>query len=146
MDEITDADVRTLIDALRKVLKPQSIRNTLAILSRIYGEQPRAMGLTNPVSLRMARILGLPRPDTAPKCLACHAVDVPESQRAKTFANEGVSCESCHGPGAAHVKAAGAAGTILNPGKLPAGQINEFCGACHRKAPESGEETDWTNA
>lgn len=54
--------------------------------------------LTNAVSLRMARILGLPRPDTAPKCLACHALDVPEAQRAKTFANDGVSCEACHGP------------------------------------------------
>src|SRR5437879_5856178 len=53
--------------------------------------------LANAVSLRMARLLGLPRPDTAPKCLACHSLDVPEPQRARTFANEGVSCEACHG-------------------------------------------------
>jgi hypothetical protein len=54
--------------------------------------------LSNPVSVRMARILGLPRADAAPKCLACHALDVPEAQRARSFADEGVSCEACHGP------------------------------------------------
>jgi hypothetical protein len=57
--------------------------------------------LSNPVSVRMARLLGLPRADTAPKCLACHALDVPEAQRARTFATEGVSCEACHGPASA---------------------------------------------
>src|SRR6266853_1564424 len=41
--------------------------------------------LTNPVGTRMAKILGLQKPDTAPKCLACHALDVPAEQRAKTF-------------------------------------------------------------
>lgn len=55
--------------------------------------------LTNAVSVRMAKLLGIGRPDTAPKCLACHALDVPAEQRARTFASqEGVSCESCHGP------------------------------------------------
>ncbi len=54
--------------------------------------------LSNPVSLRMARILGIGRPDSAAKCLACHALNVPESDRAKSFAAEGVSCEACHGP------------------------------------------------
>src|SRR5215475_10847909 len=44
--------------------------------------------LSNAVSLRMARILGLPRPDTAPKCLRCHALNVPEADRAKSFAAE----------------------------------------------------------
>jgi hypothetical protein len=54
--------------------------------------------LTNAVSVRIARVLGLPRPDTAPRCLACHALQVPETERGKTFASEGVSCEACHGP------------------------------------------------
>ena len=58
--------------------------------------------LSNPVAVRMARILGLPRADTAPKCLACHALDVPASERGRTFdLSDGVSCESCHGPAAA---------------------------------------------
>lgn len=55
--------------------------------------------LSNPVATRMAKILGLQSADTAPKCLACHALDVPADQRARTFdASDGVSCESCHGP------------------------------------------------
>jgi len=60
--------------------------------------------LTNPVATRMAKILGPDKlgsvkADTAPKCLACHALSVPEADRARTFdSTDGVSCESCHGP------------------------------------------------
>lgn len=54
--------------------------------------------LSNAVSARMAKILGLGAPQQAQKCLACHALDVPASARARTFATEGVSCEACHGP------------------------------------------------
>jgi len=55
--------------------------------------------LAGPVGVRMARILGLGEPQKAPRCLACHALDVPAAERARTFdLSEGVSCESCHGP------------------------------------------------
>ena len=54
--------------------------------------------LNNPVSLRMAKILGIGRPDAEQKCLACHALDAPAQQRAKSYTAEGVSCEACHGP------------------------------------------------
>jgi hypothetical protein len=55
--------------------------------------------LSLPVAVRMAKILGLPNAFSAPKCLACHALDVPEAERARTFdASDGVSCENCHGP------------------------------------------------
>src|ERR1700735_2980258 len=40
--------------------------------------------LSNPVATRMAKILGLPSADTAPKCLACHSLDVPAAERART--------------------------------------------------------------
>jgi len=54
------------------------------------------------VGERMATILGIGKAESAPKCLACHALDVPATQRARTFdLSEGVSCESCHGPAAA---------------------------------------------
>src|SRR6266849_5175089 len=33
--------------------------------------------LSLPIAVRMAKILGLPRAFDAPKCLACHALDVP---------------------------------------------------------------------
>jgi len=55
--------------------------------------------LTGSVGERMASILGLGKAETTPKCLACHALDVPPAERARTFElSEGVSCESCHGP------------------------------------------------
>ena len=58
--------------------------------------------LTGATGERMAAILGLKKAETAPKCLACHALDVPVAERARTFdLSEGVSCENCHGPAAA---------------------------------------------
>ena len=58
--------------------------------------------LKGEVGERMAAILGVGKAETAPKCLACHALDVPAAQRARTFdLSEGVSCENCHGPAAA---------------------------------------------
>src|SRR5512132_3065494 len=57
--------------------------------------------LSNPVSVRMGRMLGIGTPNSAPKCLACHGLDVPEARQARTFVNEGVSCEACHGPASA---------------------------------------------
>src|SRR5688572_3160370 len=57
--------------------------------------------LSLPVSVRMAKLLGLPAAHNAPKCLACHTLDAPEAQQGRTFASEGVSCESCHGPASA---------------------------------------------
>jgi Cytochrome c554 and c-prime len=58
--------------------------------------------LTGVTGERVAAILGLKKAETAPKCLACHALDVPATERARTFdLSEGVSCENCHGPAAA---------------------------------------------
>ncbi len=54
--------------------------------------------LSNAVSTRMAQTLGLGQASSAPKCLACHSIDAPEGRQARTFAQEGVSCEACHGP------------------------------------------------
>jgi hypothetical protein len=55
--------------------------------------------LSNPVSMRIAKILGLPDAAHAPKCLLCHALYVAPEQKAREFdIAEGVSCESCHGP------------------------------------------------
>jgi Cytochrome c554 and c-prime len=60
------------------------------------------VNLTNPVGTRIAKIMGLGQPDNAPRCLACHALDVPVDQRARTFdLTDGVGCENCHGPASA---------------------------------------------
>ena len=58
--------------------------------------------LTGAVGERIGRNLGIGKSEESPKCLACHALDVPAEQRAKTFdLSDGVSCESCHGPASA---------------------------------------------
>lgn len=55
--------------------------------------------LTNSVSQRMGRILGIGAPEQAQKCLACHALSVPADKKGRDFdITEGVSCENCHGP------------------------------------------------
>ena len=54
--------------------------------------------LSNDVGKRMGRILNI-EPEKNKKCTDCHALEVPLEQKAKTFdSNDGVSCESCHGP------------------------------------------------
>jgi hypothetical protein len=60
------------------------------------------VSLTGTLGERMAAILNLGKAESAPKCLACHALDVPVAQRAHTFdLSDGVSCENCHGPASA---------------------------------------------
>jgi hypothetical protein len=57
--------------------------------------------LSNPTSIRIGKILGLEQaPNKSDKCLVCHALNVRSDQRAQTFQSidDGVSCESCHGP------------------------------------------------
>jgi hypothetical protein len=54
--------------------------------------------LSNSISQRMGRTLGIGDPAQAPKCLACHSLEVPVSARGRNFTTEGVSCEACHGP------------------------------------------------
>jgi hypothetical protein len=63
-------------------------------------KHPRAYTvLSNPVSLRMAKLLKIGEPNKEHKCLACHALEVPPEARAQTFqTQDGVSCENCHGP------------------------------------------------
>ena len=82
------------------------------------------------------------------RCFRCHSTGPLGlgSGHSVEPSEPGVLCESCHGAGAAHVKSNGVAGTILNPKRLSAAELNEYCGACHRKPPEVGEESDWTNA
>ena len=57
----------------------------------------------------------------------------------------GVRCEACHGPGEAHVKAAGRA-PMRNSGRMTAAELNEFCGKCHRPPAAKGVKIDWNYA
>jgi hypothetical protein len=68
-----------------------------------------------------------------PACLPCHTVGFGEPggyiDRATTNALAGVQCESCHGPGRAHVS------NIQDPGLRPPASIAmldpNICGKCH---------------
>jgi len=74
----------------------------------------------------------------AHRCFACHTT---ASTTDYTFDPQhlipGVTCESCHGPGAKHVAAirAGTEGgeeLTFNPRRLTPSESVDFCGACHR--------------
>lgn len=76
--------------------------------------------------------------DEAPNCLGCHATAVITSRHIDPgHMIPGISCEGCHGPGAAHVALARAGteanpGMISNPGHLDPATSVDFCGSCHR--------------
>jgi hypothetical protein len=96
-------------------------------------------GHTNATPQSLESAAGRPLSGTeAHRCFACHTT---ASTANYTFAPQhlipGVTCESCHGPGATHVAAmrAGIEGgeqLIFNPRRLTPSDSVDFCGACHR--------------
>jgi tetratricopeptide (TPR) repeat protein len=84
---------------------------------------------------------------TGLRCFRCHSTG-PLSLAAGFQiqpGEPGVHCEACHGPGRAHAESGGS-GTIQNPKRLTAAQINALCGACHRQASDLDDDRDWSNA
>jgi tetratricopeptide (TPR) repeat protein len=78
---------------------------------------------------------------TALRCFRCHTTG-PVSLAADGAINwteAGVQCESCHGPGAEHVKKP-VPTTIVNPRRFSPAELNDYCGDCHRTAADI---TDW---
>ncbi len=70
-------------------------------------------------------------------CFGCHTTGARVGGTLQLAHFEtGVQCESCHGPGAAHVAAATSgkalAGTIRPLKAMAPQESGEFCGACHR--------------
>lgn len=64
------------------------------------GAHSRALAVLSGARGRaIAATLGLGNPASAPACLGCHATSVPDANRGTKFlTNDGVGCESCHGP------------------------------------------------
>jgi hypothetical protein len=91
---------------------------------------------TIPASLEdaLGRVL---EPGELRNCLGCHSTAAvsPVSLQVERMV-PGITCEGCHGPGAAHIAAIRGGNLknpqILNPGDLGAGHLVSFCGACHR--------------
>jgi Flp pilus assembly protein TadD len=75
-------------------------------------------------------------------CLHCHVsgmrppIDGTENKyQVPLLTHSGVSCERCHGPGAAHIKG----GPIVNPGKLSPDRRDAICMQCHMEGRVSIE-------
>ena len=70
------------------------------------------------------------------ECLDCHTtgLDLHYDRRARRwstqFADAGVACESCHGPGAEHAEA-GTKAAIVHPGKVAPAAALALCAQCH---------------
>jgi predicted CXXCH cytochrome family protein len=71
--------------------------------------------------------------DWRKSCAYCHVVGFDGDTL--TWAEFGIGCEACHGPGERHVKAKPAerAGTIVNPASLPFDYAASTCGQCHTR-------------
>ncbi|MBM3775967.1 MAG: hypothetical protein FJW37_12525 [Acidobacteria bacterium] len=86
-------------------------------------------------------------PAEAFRCLACHSTSLAQTASGPDFDSvvAGVTCERCHGPGAAHVEAMKSGSKlrqIRNPGKLPGERLVSMCGECHRTEPPPGVAFD----
>lgn len=57
--------------------------------------------LTSAKAAEAAKAMGVANPAGDPQCLKCHA---PLAEKAPDLKAEGVSCETCHGPGSAYRK------------------------------------------
>jgi predicted CXXCH cytochrome family protein len=71
----------------------------------------------------------------AASCLSCHtsnmqtpAIGTENKYGLPLFAHSGITCERCHGPGAAHIRLNT---PMLNPSKLPASRRQAICMQCH---------------
>ncbi|MGC4045721.1 MAG: cytochrome c3 family protein [Armatimonas sp.] len=78
--------------------------------------------------------------EDARRCVRCHAVTLPEHSNIPERKFFGVGCESCHGPGSAHVAASQSANYDRdrpeNLAKLTGVQMNQKCGVCHGQVEE----------
>lgn len=70
------------------------------------------------------------------ECLECHTTgldvryDRATAKWSTEFADAGVACESCHGPGARHAETE-AKSDIVHPRKIGAERSLDLCGSCH---------------
>jgi hypothetical protein len=81
--------------------------------------------------------LGFNRPIAA-MCIACHSGrPQPVAQRNGQFLDPpfrelSIGCESCHGPGRAHIQAGGGKQNIVNPKRLAPARAEDICMNCHQ--------------
>jgi len=101
------------------------------------GHKPAKDGdLDNAIGMKLS-------PKIAARCFGCHTtISTVKDQFDPEHAIPGVTCESCHGPGLAHVVAANmnmiedAKALIFSPRSLNPIEAVDFCGACHMTAAD----------
>ena len=114
----------------------------LAVLSWIWVARP-----VDAAQKAQAPVIVQQSPPTKPSefagsetCALCHTdlaakfSSNPHSELALMHGGKGVTCESCHGPGAAHVASGGDPTKILQLSKMSAKQIDTTCLGCHASA------------
>ena len=73
----------------------------------------------------------------AETCATCHEevgkkfAENPHSKMVQMHGGNGVTCESCHGAGKAHVDGGGDTSKIFNPAKHSAKEVDAKCLSCH---------------
>ena len=83
-------------------------------------------------------------PSNDPTCVRCHASPTmhgrePSDALADYRTQEGVGCESCHGPGGEHVKAGGGKDNIEGLGEdCPVCVLESLCTSCHTQEWDPG--------
>jgi Cytochrome c554 and c-prime len=99
--------------------------------------------LTQPLAEQMAVILKIGRPETAQKCVTCHALPSDIAHRARDYdLGDGVSCESCHGPASGwlekHIEPTARHADLVGLGlwdNKDLAKRSERCLTCHLGAP-----------
>jgi DmsE family decaheme c-type cytochrome len=97
-----------------------------------------------PIASTEAKTATAPAKNSAPEdfvgeevCTTCHTAeakgfpDNPHSKLALEHGGAGVTCESCHGAGKAHVEGGGDVTKIFNPAKASSKEIDATCLKCH---------------
>jgi DmsE family decaheme c-type cytochrome len=85
-------------------------------------------------------------------CASCHTDEAnsfstnPHSKLVYEHAGNGMTCESCHGPGQAHVDSGGDVTKIVGFTKASAKKINETCLTCHAGAHPNFEQSPHAEA
>lgn len=74
-------------------------------------------------------------------CAGCHTTGFDATTG--TWVEDGVQCETCHGPGMAHVILAGDPARIVNPALLTFDEQTAVCGQCHLRGHDPTAEHDF---
>ena len=73
-------------------------------------------------------------------CAGCHSTGV--DPKAKSWTEQNITCESCHGPGKAH-SAKPTVQNIVNPSRLSTERSMDVCLSCHQAGKPDAEEFAW---